>query len=449
MRGGVLSFTGFRASLLRATALVALGLGMGLGMGLAPVPVLAADLGGDCCADLEERVAVLEATTARKGNRKVSLTVSGRVHANIMYWNDGNGPLDPAFPFDHHSDVYFGNVAGSGSNLVFEGVAAISSDTAAGFSMTLADDFGGENYQVDHQSGPELGADPTYVYLLSKHLGELRLGNMYSASDNAIYLNFGGATVGGLAGARFVGDFRLRDTSGALTDITYGQLLQEWVDNLENRLMYLSPTVNGFKFQADIGGDDTASAALTWVGKFKSLNAEAGIGYQTSSRLDGADHQTQNGDSSAFDPLTDAANSTLRELAISGSIWDEASGLFVSGEYGRAYAARATRQDITNWFVEGGWQKNVTGLGVTNVYAQYLRQDNGLRNDTSAHLFGLGIDQAIDAAASNVYVHWQRNSYDTNGAIADASLLSKPDSPVATVNSQAIDSVTGGMIIRF
>ena len=39
----------------------------------------AADLGGDCCADLEERIAELEATTARKGNRKVSLTVSGHV----------------------------------------------------------------------------------------------------------------------------------------------------------------------------------------------------------------------------------------------------------------------------------------------------------------------------------------------------------------------------------
>jgi hypothetical protein len=30
-------------------------------------PAIAADLGGDCCADLEERVAELEATTARKG----------------------------------------------------------------------------------------------------------------------------------------------------------------------------------------------------------------------------------------------------------------------------------------------------------------------------------------------------------------------------------------------
>jgi hypothetical protein len=33
-------------------------------------PIQAADLGGDCCADLEERVAELEATTASKGNSK-------------------------------------------------------------------------------------------------------------------------------------------------------------------------------------------------------------------------------------------------------------------------------------------------------------------------------------------------------------------------------------------
>ena len=49
----------------------------------------AADFGGDCCADLEERVAVLEATTARKGNRKVSLTVSGHVNQAMLFWDDG------------------------------------------------------------------------------------------------------------------------------------------------------------------------------------------------------------------------------------------------------------------------------------------------------------------------------------------------------------------------
>ena len=49
----------------------------------------AADLGGDCCADLEERIAELEATTARKGNRKVSLTISGWVNEAVFFWDDG------------------------------------------------------------------------------------------------------------------------------------------------------------------------------------------------------------------------------------------------------------------------------------------------------------------------------------------------------------------------
>ncbi len=52
--------------------------------GLTTGSASAADLGGNCCADLEERIAELEATTARKGNRKVSLTVSGWVAEQAM-----------------------------------------------------------------------------------------------------------------------------------------------------------------------------------------------------------------------------------------------------------------------------------------------------------------------------------------------------------------------------
>jgi hypothetical protein len=423
-------------------------------LSLTPTPARAADLGGDCCADLEERVAELETTTVRKGNKKVSLTLSGRVHANIMYWNDNsslNFPNDPGTAFDHNSDVYFGNTAGSGSNIVLNGSGRVSSDLSAGFLMTLANDFGGTNDQIDHQKGPSLTGDTTYVFLSSKSLGELRLGNMASASDNGYYLNFGAATVGGLAGGRFTGDFRLRNTAGKLTDVTYTQILHEWADKNENRLMYISPNLGGFKLYADIGGDDTASAALAWVGRFNTVNVEAGVGYQTSTRIDGVSHQAQftaATASTAFRPMTDTTNSNLRELGVSGSIWETGSGLFLSGEYSRAYAAAAGRQDITNWFVEGGWQKNVSGLGLTSLYAQYMKQYNGLRNDTSGHLFGVGIDQAIDSAASNIYLHYQRDSFDTDGAIADATVVT---TGVANgiVNSQAIDSVTGGMIIHF
>jgi hypothetical protein len=65
---------------------IAAALGLVVGVGSAR----AADLGGNCCADLEERVAELEATTARKGNRKVSLTITGQLNRMIMFWDDGH-----------------------------------------------------------------------------------------------------------------------------------------------------------------------------------------------------------------------------------------------------------------------------------------------------------------------------------------------------------------------
>ena len=52
-------------------------------------PAKAADLGGDCCADLEERVAELEATTVRKGNKKVSVTLYGKANQAVLFWDDG------------------------------------------------------------------------------------------------------------------------------------------------------------------------------------------------------------------------------------------------------------------------------------------------------------------------------------------------------------------------
>src|ERR1700754_2270807 len=78
------------------------------GLLLSTASASAADLGGNCCADLEERVAELEATTARKGNRKMSVTIYGQVNRAILYWNDGR--RQNIFPGldDHNSASRFG-----------------------------------------------------------------------------------------------------------------------------------------------------------------------------------------------------------------------------------------------------------------------------------------------------------------------------------------------------
>src|SRR5215470_13016053 len=72
---------------LRSRLLVAAGAAL-LMAAYTHTPVKAADLGGDCCSDLEDRVAELEATTVRKGNKKVSVTIYGQLNRAVLWWND-------------------------------------------------------------------------------------------------------------------------------------------------------------------------------------------------------------------------------------------------------------------------------------------------------------------------------------------------------------------------
>ena len=89
-------------------------------------PAAAAGLGGDCCADLEERIAELEATAARKGTRNVSLTVTGWVNEQIALWDDGT---------EH--DAYVGTNPVQQSRFKFLGEARIDKDWSAGYLIEI------------------------------------------------------------------------------------------------------------------------------------------------------------------------------------------------------------------------------------------------------------------------------------------------------------------------
>ncbi len=108
-------------------ALVASGLLIG---GLTAGSASAADLGGNCCADLEERIAELEATTARKGNRKVSLTISGWVGEQILWFDDGAA-----------RGTYVGGLGTTlATHVTFSGQATIMPGWYAGYVLTLEAD---------------------------------------------------------------------------------------------------------------------------------------------------------------------------------------------------------------------------------------------------------------------------------------------------------------------
>src|SRR5262249_3277761 len=145
-------------------------------------PAAAADLGGNCCADLEERIAELEATTARKGNRKVSLTVSGWVAEQVTWWDDGT-----------ESNTY---VTGIGTTLAshfkFTGQAQIAPGWTAGYVMQI-DAISVEPLSVTQLTDDGAGSNTTnvlqsYWFIKSDSLGKVSVGRQSQASDNTAIL---------------------------------------------------------------------------------------------------------------------------------------------------------------------------------------------------------------------------------------------------------------------
>ena len=132
---GMDMFGGLTKKSSRIAIAAALGLVVG-GFAFKATPARAADLGGDCCADLEERVAELEATTVRKGNKKVSVTLSGWVVKSFNWWDDGD--IDSAIVGDKGYDL--------GSRFAITGNATIAPGWSAGFNLTVPS--GGDLFSV-------------------------------------------------------------------------------------------------------------------------------------------------------------------------------------------------------------------------------------------------------------------------------------------------------------
>jgi hypothetical protein len=114
---------------------------------LANAAVRAADIGGNCCADLEERVAELEATTADKGNRKVTVTLYGRVNRIVNFWDDGV-----------ESNTYTLNSSYSPTRWGFRGDAKIGGAWTAGYNLEMEDNRNLSKFVDQFNDNPANGA---------------------------------------------------------------------------------------------------------------------------------------------------------------------------------------------------------------------------------------------------------------------------------------------------
>jgi predicted porin len=433
--------------------------------------------GGNCCADLEERVAELEATTARKGNRRVSLTISGQVSRQLMYWDDraqagfysvdnglntsrfrfvGSAKINPEFSagFTYEMDLRFG-ARSLAANQIDDDGFSISGGIVGG--APFGDGIGGAGDSV-------LGIRQANWWVQSTHYGRLTVGRLNTATSgiSTIDLSNAGVVITSEPGEYQEGFImrnglnRLSFTSPTAIGATWatqcggpsggGAYSTDCNDHGPSRhdaIRYDTPTLWGFTASASFGENDFYDVALRYSGEFYGFRVAAGVGYRWF--LD----QEPDVPVPLVAPTDRLSDTDRRQWLTSASIMHVPTGLFVSGAFTQyrflgdnprelIAGTLDNRPDIPLWWFDAGIQKNWTGWGATTFYGEWGRFDDGtvglLANtaypglgpigtgtfaasavvaDSDVTWWGVGAVQTIDAAAMDLYVAFRHYYADT------------------------------------
>ncbi|MGQ0456339.1 MAG: porin [Hyphomicrobium sp.] len=437
----------------------------------AAAPANAADLGGDCCADLEERIAELEATTVRKGNRKVKLEVSGHVNEAIMIWDDGD-----------EQNAYVVTNDNARTRFRFKGEATIADGWKAGYLLEIGlRTAHSGRFNQDDDSGDGAGLldiRHSTWYIDSKNLGRLWVGLTGGASEGVTEINqaatkdvlkYSDPEDTGL-GLFLKSDGQVLGTgSGAsATGFQWRRLLrdngnQPGEGRRYNLVRYDTPEFQGFTGTAAWGEDDTWDVGLRYKGEFGDFKLAAGIAYGENTDGTGQTGFQCVGNISS----SGAGDRDCEQLGGSASIMHAPSGIYVNFAAGymednfiegdTLTFASALRDDRHSFYAgEVGIEQKWNALGKTTVFGQYFKNEGGSQDrevrigigganrgdvqSSELESFGLGVIQGIDAAAMHVYLayrHYEGDVTAINGAVTTQFDLDD------------LDVVMGGAIIRF
>ncbi|MGL4398064.1 MAG: porin [Hyphomicrobium sp.] len=444
------------------------------------MPAVAADLGGNCCADLEERIAELEATTARKGNRKVSLEVSGQVNEAILFWDDGG-----------ESNAYVVTNDNSRSRFRFKGKAKINGEWEAGYLIELGvRSANSKRFTQDDDSGA--GADPANVgldlrdsawFVKSKSLGGLTVGLTSTSTDSITEVNL--TQTSSFAKYSDVEDTGLglllrSSVNGGLSNsggagISFRRLLGDGGDQPGegekrfNQVKYETPVVSGFSASASWGEDDFWDVGLRYAGEFAGFKLAAGIGYFEIT--DGPETKTECSARNGGQPIGEKCS----QFGGSVSVLHDATGLFVNvgaGEKTDDVLDTTTRFAGTNaddkqtfWAIQAGIEKKFNEFGKTTIYGEYYDYNGGAINrrvdaadpinplganasiwNTGLQVYGAGIAQGFDNAALVVYLSYRHVEADLS---VRQEIGGNASGAIGTAQLEDLDLVIGGAIIKF
>lgn len=342
----------------------------------------AAGAAAACCADLEERIAELEALSTRKGTRKVSLTVSGLITWPMMVWNDGE-----------ETGAYVVSNEVRRPRVRFSGEAAIQNGWSAGFAAEIG--AGPGPFAPMDQFGYEPSTDRLEVRLFNwtlknKSLGQITMGQLSQASDGITEVslaNTGPIVTTGLPiflGFFERGWFMRRDDDRGLSDVRFSDLAfrgrnSAWGEGHRwTGVRYDTPAFYGFALSGTWGENRFSDIALRYSAEWGRLRFAAGLA------------ATRWREGGSTDPsgcaLVASNRSDCWEMGGSASLMDTPTGLFANVAAGyytdhktaELYAnAPGIDNDETFTYAVAGIERQWFDMGKTTLFGQYWHKDAG------------------------------------------------------------------------
>jgi len=357
----------------------------------------AADLGGNCCSDLEDRIAELEATTARKGTKKVSLNIYGQVNKAILYYDI--------------EDVSDTRVIENGASETFVGFAAkvqINKDFAAGGVVELGQ---GRTYlhvhegffedSIDLATNNDIYTRQSYVFL-STPAGRVSVGLQSMATDDF--------TVPSVANTdASTKRLTLQPLGGIVVSHWFwGTLLDAELEPFNGKkaeaIRYDSPVFAGFSASAAWeSGSDSWDAAIRYAGELGGFTVIGAIGYE----VDKADEIFGSPVVTFF-----LGDTETRTLLVNGGVKHNATGIFAQGSWAELEIDPETDPSVKTeaWHVQAGWEGKLFAFGTTTVWGGWLEWE-----DLSLTSYELGINQNIGGGADLYLVGKQYELGDIDG----------------------------------
>ncbi len=394
-------FGGLTKTSSRIAIAAALGMTLG-GFVMSSHPAKAADLGGDCCADLEERVAELEATTVRKGNKKVSVTISGWVVKLGSWWDDG-----------HESNFYVGDKDTTlSSHIQISGSATIAPGWSAGYTLWLetpgnsasvgfAENQFNDNAQLVGPGG--INTLDSFMWIKSDKWGTVNWGRLVQATNNLALLPDLSGTIIEANGVLFDGAGMFIRPKGAKnandlgSDFAWaaftsclsggGGVGADCPTGLDgNGVRYDSPTWAGFSVSGGYYEDDEWDVAVKYAADWNNFKVSAAYGFTENtdegcSSLGTCTNGAENGGGGR--PFQ-AYRKDSETHQVGASIMHVPSGLWVYGMYqnehndgtpfttlnssGALVNSSANNTDM--WYMKAGIKRTWLPLGATVLYGQ-------------------------------------------------------------------------------